>query len=77
MTGAAGSRRDVPHEGQRVARGHPVCTVLAEGGGRDDCLRLLEQRANDVYLELTHSRARARSRTRGERTFDLIGKAVR
>lgn len=68
------SRRDVPYEGQRVARGHPVCTVLAEGGSREECLRLLEQRADDVYRESTRPRA---GDERTFRTFDLIGKAVR
>jgi predicted ATP-grasp superfamily ATP-dependent carboligase len=30
-------RRDIPFPGERIGAGHPVCTVLAEGRGRDTC----------------------------------------
>ena len=30
-------RRDVPFPGERIEAGHPVCTVLAEGKGRETC----------------------------------------
>jgi predicted ATP-grasp superfamily ATP-dependent carboligase len=30
-------RRDIPFSGERIGAGHPVCTVLAEGRGRDTC----------------------------------------
>lgn len=30
-------RRDIPFPGERIEAGHPVCTVLAEGSGRDVC----------------------------------------
>ena len=30
-------RRDVPHPGERIEAGHPVCTVFAEGEEREMC----------------------------------------
>ena len=30
-------RRDVPFPGERIEAGHPVCTVLAQGRGREAC----------------------------------------
>jgi predicted ATP-grasp superfamily ATP-dependent carboligase len=30
-------RRDIPFPGERIGAGHPVCTVLVEGRGRDTC----------------------------------------
>ncbi|MCK4449663.1 MAG: ATP-grasp domain-containing protein, partial [Anaerolineae bacterium] len=30
-------RRDVPFPGEQIKAGHPVCTVLAEGEGREAC----------------------------------------
>jgi uncharacterized protein len=30
--------RDVPHLGEVIARGHPICTVLASGPSREVCL---------------------------------------
>lgn len=38
------NRRDVPFPGEEIEAGHPVCTVLAEGLGREACWsRLVEQ----------------------------------
>lgn len=30
-------RRDIPFPGERIDAGHPICTVLAEGGSRQEC----------------------------------------
>jgi predicted ATP-grasp superfamily ATP-dependent carboligase len=40
---------DIPHPGEQIRQGHPICTVFA--GGVDDraCHRLLMRRANTVY----------------------------
>lgn len=45
-------RRDVPHEGQYIAAGHPVCTVRASATQRAACLELLREQARAVYGEL-------------------------
>ena len=37
--------RDIPKPGERIAAGHPVCTVFAEGEGTERCLARLRQRA--------------------------------
>jgi len=34
-------RRDIPFPGERIEAGHPVCTVLAAGEGRDACWKRL------------------------------------
>jgi predicted ATP-grasp superfamily ATP-dependent carboligase len=41
--------RDVPSPGQRIAVGHPVCTVLARGRDREACLAGLFSAAAAVY----------------------------
>lgn len=56
-------RRDVPHEGQRIAAGHPVCTVLARGAHRETCLGRLARRAAGVYGEPLEERGERRERT--------------
>ena len=43
--------RDVPWTGQRIAAGHPVCTVLARGADRRECLAGLVSAASTVYAE--------------------------
>jgi hypothetical protein len=52
--------RDVPHPGERIAAGRPVCTVLA--GGRDalDCHAALVDRAERVYADLATPSLRVR-----------------
>jgi predicted ATP-grasp superfamily ATP-dependent carboligase len=40
---------DIPHPGERVGRGQPICTVLAEAGDEKACYRLLVRRAAEVY----------------------------
>jgi uncharacterized protein len=44
-----GSFADVPHPGERIHRGHPICTVFAKGSGPESCHRLLMRRAASVY----------------------------
>jgi predicted ATP-grasp superfamily ATP-dependent carboligase len=43
-----GSFADVPHPGERIHRGHPICTVFAQGDA-EDCHRLLLRAAATVY----------------------------
>ncbi len=40
---------DIPHPGERILRGHPICTVFAKGRNADGCHRLLLSRAASVY----------------------------
>jgi predicted ATP-grasp superfamily ATP-dependent carboligase len=49
---AARGRRDVPHPGERIGRGHPICTVLASAATPEACLAALRRKAAAVYREL-------------------------
>lgn len=40
---------DVPHPGEMIRRGHPICTVFARGSDAATCHRLLARRAASVY----------------------------
>ena len=40
---------DVPHPGERIARGRPVCTVFASGRSAAACLRALSSKASAIY----------------------------
>jgi uncharacterized protein len=40
---------DIPQEGQRIARGRPICTVFATGRDAERCLLALVARAASVY----------------------------
>ncbi|HEY8196358.1 MAG TPA: ATP-grasp domain-containing protein [Gemmatimonadales bacterium] len=44
-----GSFADIPRPGERIRRGHPICTVFARGRNPESCLRLLQRRAASVY----------------------------
>jgi predicted ATP-grasp superfamily ATP-dependent carboligase len=44
--------RDVPHPGEHIAAGHPICTLLAAGEDRDAVLADLEAQAVALYAEL-------------------------
>ena len=44
--------RDVPHEGEAIAAGRPVCTVFADGGDYEDCRAGLVARAGRIYADL-------------------------
>jgi len=50
---------DIPHRGERIQRGRPICTVFAEAGGPEACRRLLARRAALVYRAVTASRRQA------------------
>jgi predicted ATP-grasp superfamily ATP-dependent carboligase len=52
------SVRDIPHPGERIARGRPVCTIFATGRDDADCYRALVQRAQKVYDEIEGRRRR-------------------
>ena len=43
---------DLPHPGERVGRGHPICTLLAEAGDASACGRELAARARALYAAL-------------------------
>jgi predicted ATP-grasp superfamily ATP-dependent carboligase len=43
------SVRDVPHAGQQVRTGEPMCTVFAAGDDFEECRRQLVHRASRVY----------------------------
>jgi predicted ATP-grasp superfamily ATP-dependent carboligase len=45
--------RDVPRSGERIAAGHPVCTVLAQGPDDVACHAALVRRADQVYASLS------------------------
>jgi predicted ATP-grasp superfamily ATP-dependent carboligase len=44
--------RDVPHPGERIARGHPVCTIFAEARTAVGCYDALVRRAERIYREI-------------------------
>jgi predicted ATP-grasp superfamily ATP-dependent carboligase len=46
------SVRDVPHPGERIDAGQPVCTVFADGADGAACYDALVRRADSVYAEL-------------------------
>jgi uncharacterized protein len=41
--------RDIPHPGERLSRGHAICTVFAEGADAADCRARLVDRARRIY----------------------------
>ncbi|MBU7045326.1 MAG: ATP-grasp domain-containing protein [Theionarchaea archaeon] len=44
--------KDVPHSFERIKKGEPVCTVIADGSDRDDCVDHLVKRAESIKLEI-------------------------
>ncbi len=44
-----GDLADVPHPGERIQRGHPICTVFATGPDASTCTERLRLRAERVY----------------------------
>jgi uncharacterized protein len=46
------SVRDVPHPGDRILAGEPICTVLAEGTDDAACHAKLVERAERIYADL-------------------------
>ena len=55
--------RDVPSQGQHIAAGHPVCTVLARGRDREACLAGLFSVAATVYTDSEEPKEGRRERT--------------
>jgi len=51
---------DVPHAGEKIAAGRPVCTVFATGRDALDCHAALVDRAARVYADLATPGPRAR-----------------
>ena len=49
---------DIPHLGERIGRGHPICTLLADGPDAERCLGALVAGAAAIYRAVE-------SRTRG------------
>jgi predicted ATP-grasp superfamily ATP-dependent carboligase len=47
------SVRDVPHPGDRILAGQPICTVFAEGSDVAACHAKLVERAEKIYGALT------------------------
>jgi predicted ATP-grasp superfamily ATP-dependent carboligase len=46
------NRRDIPFSGERIEADHPICTVLAEGEGRETCWDRLLAGAEAVRREI-------------------------
>jgi predicted ATP-grasp superfamily ATP-dependent carboligase len=40
---------DIPHPGEHIGRGHPICTVFAQAQDAASCYRQLIRRADGVY----------------------------
>jgi predicted ATP-grasp superfamily ATP-dependent carboligase len=53
------SLADVPHPGEKIRRGHPICTVFAEAQSGEACQRLLLQRAAGIYRIVESRKRRA------------------
>jgi uncharacterized protein len=52
-----GDLADVPHVGERIQRGHPICTVFATGTDASTCTERLRVRADRIY-QVVGARAR-------------------
>jgi predicted ATP-grasp superfamily ATP-dependent carboligase len=51
---------DIPHSGERIGRGHPICTLLADGPDAERCLRALVAGAAAIYRAVEpHARGAA------------------
>jgi predicted ATP-grasp superfamily ATP-dependent carboligase len=46
---AADGVADSPHGGERIGRGHPICTVFAEGRDARECHERLVRNAGRIY----------------------------
>ena len=56
---AARDWRDIPHPGEMIQRGHPICTVLATARSGQACLTALRRQAAAVRRELKAVEAQA------------------
>ena len=43
---------DIPHPGERIGRGHPICTLFADGVDAEGCLRTLVAGAAAIYHDV-------------------------
>lgn len=50
---------DVPHPGERIGRGHPICTVFAEGRNTGECRARLVKEADRIYRMVESARGAA------------------
>lgn len=48
----ASGRADIPHDGEVIDRGNPVCTVFGQGKTREECLEALQAAALRVRREI-------------------------
>jgi uncharacterized protein len=53
---ADGTVRDIPHSGERITAGQPICTVFADGRDTLSCRLELVRRAEGIYAELDKSK---------------------
>jgi hypothetical protein len=53
--------RDVPHPGESIERGHPICTLLATGRTSPACLRALRVKADEVRSRLIKTKETGKS----------------
>jgi len=44
--------RDIPHPGERLVKGQPICTLYAEGGSREECLANLAEAREALKREI-------------------------
>ena len=54
---AGGDLADVPHPGERIRRGHPICTIFATGTDASACTQRLKAGADRIY-RMIETRAR-------------------
>ncbi|HOT23158.1 MAG TPA: ATP-grasp domain-containing protein [Thermoleophilia bacterium] len=64
LRGAVPAVRDIPASGERIAAGHPVCTVFAAAADREACLADLREAATIIEKSL-HDGERQREVRRG------------
>jgi predicted ATP-grasp superfamily ATP-dependent carboligase len=55
----AGVAADLPRVGERIGRGHPICTLFADGADPAACMRALAIRARALYAALEPRATRA------------------
>ncbi|HET7551308.1 MAG TPA: ATP-grasp domain-containing protein, partial [Gemmatimonadaceae bacterium] len=48
--------RDIPHPGETIPRGHPVCTIFATARDDSACYEMLVRKAGEMYEEMKESR---------------------
>lgn len=47
--------RDIPHSGEQIKQGHPVCTILTTGARPSNCLRKLQSKASKIKQKFQSS----------------------